>query len=861
LVGSVVLLILLLDLLLNGILEFLPSMSWLASTFFDGVLLVILLVPFLYLLVFRPMQKYIAQRKQAEDELMLAKDFAESLIRTANVIVIGLNQAGEITLMNETAEKCTGYSAAELTGKNWFKTMLPEYVYPKVWQEFISLTKIGNMPKAFENPILTKSGEERLISWQNGLLHIGDKINGTISFGVDITETRLAEESLKILNKKHQLILDSAGEGILGLDLNGNHTFVNPAATEMLGYSQEELIGKPSHSLWHHTKPDGTVYPEDECIIHHTLHKGLANYSSDDVFFRKDGSVFPVTYTSTPINDDAGVIGAVVTFTDITRIKQAELESQIQSEIVHSVTITADLQELLTLIHASIAKVIYADNCFFALYDQATGLFNFPYFVDKFETTPEPDAMPRSCTAYVFRTGESLIITQEIFNQLLVQNEVELVGPPSPSWIGIPLQTSSGIIGVLVLQHYEEENVYNENHRKFLDSIGSQVANVIERKRAEQELNAANSLLQATLESTADGILVVDKNGVISNYNRKFVELWQIPYSVIETKDDEKLLSCVRSQLKQPESFVNIVNELYQSGEKTSFDILEFNDGRIFERYSQPQRYDGKIAGRVWSFRDVTGYRKALDEIKKLAGDLEQRVIERTVQLQSANQELETFSYSASHEIRTPLRAVDGFANLLLLEHSQSLDEEGKRLLHIIISNANKMGHLIDDQLSYSALSRQELKFVKIDMYKMAKSMFQQLVDEADKNKYDFQLRNMPLAYGDFHMMKQVWANLLGNAIKYSAQKQKSIIEAGGFYEDGSVTYFINDNGVGFDLKHSNSLFRLFKRLPNARDYEGTGMGLAIVKRIITQHGGKVWAEGNTGEGAKFFFSLPNRNE
>ena len=231
--------------------------------------------------------------------------------------------------------------------------------------------------------------------------------------------------------------------------------------------------------------------------------------------------------------------------------------------------------------------------------------------------------------------------------------------------------------------------------------------------------------------------------------------------------------------------------------------------------------------------------------------------MERTVQLQKAYNELELFSYSASHEIRTPLRAINGFANLLLDDHSDTLDGEGKRKLRVIIDNAIKMGHLIDDQLLFSGLSRQELSYSKINMHAMVNTVFAKYITGIDNEKYLIRLNNIPDAQGDPAMILQVWTNLIANAIKYSSQKHKSIIEVGSSTEDNSDIFYVKDNGVGFDSELASTLFGLFKRMPNAKGFEGNGMGLAIVQKIIHQHNGRVWADGEIGAGATFYFSLP----
>lgn len=239
-----------------------------------------------------------------------------------------------------------------------------------------------------------------------------------------------------------------------------------------------------------------------------------------------------------------------------------ESENQVIYEIAQGVTTTSNLDDLLKLIHHSLGKIVYAENCFVAMHDQETGLFSFPYFVDKFDPTPSPTSMGKSCTSYVFRNKKPFLLSQEVFNRLVEQNEVELVGSNSPSWIGIPLQTPSKIIGVLVLQHYEKENVYSDNDVKFLVSVGSQIAISIERKKAEEEIKLKNELLQA-INAEKDkffSIIAHDLRGPLS----AFVSATQIIAEEIQTMSIEDIREITLSMKTSATNIYSLLENLLE---------------------------------------------------------------------------------------------------------------------------------------------------------------------------------------------------------------------------------------------------------------------------------------------------------
>jgi signal transduction histidine kinase len=224
-----------------------------------------------------------------------------------------------------------------------------------------------------------------------------------------------------------------------------------------------------------------------------------------------------------------------------------------------------------------------------------------------------------------------------------------------------------------------------------------------------------------------------------------------------------------------------------------------------------------------------------------------------------ANKEMEAFSYSVSHDLRAPLRAIDGFTQILVEDYGGKLDDEGKRVAGIIRASTVQMGKLIDDLLSFSRLGRAEVKKVPVTMSALADETYKEVRKASPERNIEFAMGALPDVRGDVDMIRQVWTNLFTNAIKFTGKKEKAKIEVGSISGDDSITYYVKDNGAGFDMQYIGKLFGVFQRLHSTEEFEGTGIGLANVKRIVERHGGKVWAEGKVGEGATFYFALPKK--
>jgi light-regulated signal transduction histidine kinase (bacteriophytochrome) len=254
---------------------------------------------------------------------------------------------------------------------------------------------------------------------------------------------------------------------------------------------------------------------------------------------------------------------------------------------------------------------------------------------------------------------------------------------------------------------------------------------------------------------------------------------------------------------------------------------------------------------------DITEQVRTKEELEKSQMLLEQRVNERTAELEFANRELDAFSHSVSHDLKAPVRAIEGFSRMLMHKYSATLESEPLRMLNIIHSNTRRMSQMIDDLLTFSRTSRKKVRKAEINLYVLTTKVFEQLRQQTPERDIKIAIGELPPAIGDPSLIEQVMVNLLANAIKFTSSRKTAVIEVGGRTEGKEAIYYVKDNGVGFNEQYAHQLYGVFQRLHSYDEYEGSGVGLSIVKSIIERHGGHVWAEGKLNEGAIFYFALP----
>lgn len=683
--------------------------------------------------------------------------------------------------------------------------------------------------------------------------------NHQLKLEIEALQEKIA--SLKESEERYRLISSVATDYTFSTkvmpDGTLNLNWVAGAFESISGYSLEEFKARGG---WR-----ATIHPEDLHIDDNDLARLQNNQSTESQIrtINRDGEIVWVQVFAHPLwsnekNRLVGIYGAVKNITDRKKAEERLINSELRFrellEKVNLIAIILDTKGKVTFCNTHLAKL----------------------------------------TEYKIEE----IIDQEWFDLMIPDSNPEVKnlfinglesGNISPRYEN-PILTKSG-----KKLDIRWSNVVQRNHKGEVMGIASIGEDITERKLAENNLHETNERLKLMLENTPTAIwdwnletdvwLTTSKYYTMLGYepvtgfsDRK---VW---LGIIHPEDRENVIQRINSVLSfKDQEYTYTARMLHANGTYRWQTVI----GHVIEKDESGN------AKRMLGVRiDVDETKKAEEALRKLNQQLEQKVAERTLelelrskaleekeivltnaiknlnlkseelqrsamQLQAANKELEAFSYSVSHDLRAPLRAINGFVSILLEDYHHVLDDEGKRICLIIHSNAVKMGQLIDDLLSFSRLIRSELHNSTIDMQSLVGALIAEFQSSKELNPNVISLQELPQSTGDSNLIKQVWTNLISNAIKYSSKTTNPQITIGANTTENETIYFIKDNGVGFSMNYVHKLFGVFQRLHGANEFEGTGVGLAIVQRIVTRHGGRVWAESEIGKGATFYFTLP----
>ncbi len=412
-----------------------------------------------------------------------------------------------------------------------------------------------------------------------------------------------------------------------------------------------------------------------------------------------------------------------------------------------------------------------------------------------------------------------------------------------PETVGVALFSFNGILISVVAK------LYSRARRRAAD-YAAELALQDERKKAEEALRGSEERLRLHVENSPMAVVEWDTNFTVTRWAGEAENMfgWSAEETIGKPIMDLRMI--------YEEDIPTVEKVMTQLTDGVTRHVVSSNrnytkDRRILycEWYnSMLLDTEGKMSSVMSQVLDLTERRKMDMELQ-----------ERTHQLENANKELEGFSYSVSHDLRAPLRAIDGYAKMILKQQGDKFDERTKHQFDVIRNNAKMMGQLIDDLLTFSRLGRESLSISQLDMEYLTRDAWEVLKAINPDRPIDLQINHIPPGTGTRSLIKQVLVNILSNAIKFTRAREAPLVEVGGYGSESENVYYIRDNGVGFDMQYHDKLFGVFQRLHSADEYEGTGIGLALVQRIINRHGGRVWAEGKVAEGACFYFSLPRK--
>jgi PAS domain S-box-containing protein len=781
----------------------------------------------------------ITERKRAEE----LRERLAAIVDSSEDAIISKTLEGTITAWNRGAQKVFGYTSSETVGKPMLMLFPPERVHEEI--DILERVRRGESVEHFETLRVRKDGSQIDISATiSPILDSSGVIVGASKIARDITERRRAEKTVQeslatseaalkeLANQKFALDQHAI---VATTDVQGAITYVNDKFCAISKYSRDELLGQNHRILnsGHHSK-------EFFQQMYHTIANGQV-WRGEIKNRAKDGSIYWVDTTIVPtLATDGKPRQYVAIRADITERKRAGEALREQAQILDSAQVFVRDMESRVVFWPRGAEKLYGFTT-----QEALGILSHDLFHTQF---PEPlEVIEKK----LFETGMwegELIHTRRDGRVIVV----------SSAWV---LHRNSQGQPVRILEtniDISERKQAEERLARQAEELSRQSEELL---RSRLALESQTLMLQSVLDSMAEGLVVADEQGKFIIWNPAATRIvglgagnvppgeWNRHYGIYRPDavtpfppEQAPLLRAIRGEVSTAEMYVR---------------NSELEQGVWIEASASPLKSkDGMVRGGVVAFRDITKSRADEREIRKLNEELEERVIQRTEQLAAANQELEAFTYSVSHDLRAPLRHIGGFSRILLEDFGPAMDPAALSHLQRIGEGVHRMGLLVDELLNLARVGRHALHLQATSLNLVIEEVVNLLQPETEGRVVEWKIVQLPSAECDAILIKQVFQNLLANALKFTRTRERAIIEISCREKNGQVVIAVRDNGVGFNMKYSDKLFGVFQRLHRAEDFEGTGIGLATVHRIIHKHGGRVWAEGELDQGATFFFTL-----
>ena len=636
-------------------------------------------------------------------------------------------------------------------------------------------------------------------------------------------------------------LLDSVRELIAILSPDGNIQFASEGFARVLGHRSEDLVGGPMASLLHPNEASG--------FHKHVREVAGGNGGANNCRCRlrsKDGGWRWFDATARDHTNLLAIEGIIVTFRDVTDLQRMEAERQVIAEVVHALNETANLDELLSGIHQALKKVLYAENCFVALHEPETDTFSFPFFADQVDVAPPPQKVGRSCTAFVFRTGSAMLIPQSEFDRLAAQGEVELVGSPSPAWLGVPLKTPTATIGVLVVQHYGNEHAYDKRDLEFVSSVGGHIALAIERRRSEDALRKNEEMFRLLFSYSPLPTWVLDRetlrflqvnDAAIRQYGYSYEEFGSM--SILDLRPEEK--------------------------DKDLEPFRQWNGQGRYHGNWKHRKKDGKLmeVEIIAHELDYAGRRVRLVVAQDIT---ERRLLEQQFRQAQKMEAVGRLAGGVAHDFNNLLMVIKGHTELLL--NAIPSPEQVTRKVEQIERAADRASTLTRQLLAFSRMQILQprvmnLNFVVDDMGKLLPRLIGEDIELVIRTA-----ANLGAIRADASQMEQVIMNLAVNARDAMPGGGRLLIETSNEELDSAygavhpaiqkgdyVLLAVSDNGTGMDAETQAHIFEPF--FTTKEQGKGTGLGLATVYGVVKQSGGFIWVYSELGKGTCFKIYLP----
>lgn len=761
----------------------------------------------------------ITERKRAEERLRNSEERYRALHRDNPVMIFTLDPSGKVLSLNPAAVTQLGYREDELAGLSVLKVFHPDDRDAVERQ----LKQCLAEPHRVHHWQFRKVRKDGQMLWVEELAQPVKDLSGDVNVLIvcqDVTERRRNLDLLERRERQFRTLAENSPDVIIRYDRQGRRLYVNPAYEREIGEPVERALNKTVDEHWLLDTPVG----EYKASLTEVLRTGAPARVS--LFsHRANGSRVIQEVRIVPERNGAGeVIGALAIGRNITAIKEAEMRLRALVENLPDFVSRFDREARILYVNPTVIRTIGRP------YEHFIGRT-----LCELQTTGSTaeDLRLHNAVLRAFEEGRA--------NAL----ESRWIQPDGVHWFEIrhiPEKDDQGnVTSILgIVRDVTKRKLAEEEIRRLNTSLEQRV-----RERT-AELTAERTKLKSMLESISDGF---------NSFDRDFRYTYVNPAAAktLHTTPEQLLGACLWDKWPMAEDSI--------FGREFRRSLAEGVPIQFEGYYPEPLNtwFDIRCypsdEGLSVFFSDITEHKRAELEIQRLNEDLKTRA----AALEAANKELEAFSYSVSHDLRAPLRSIDGFSRILLEDYDDKLDDEGRECLQTVRAASQRMGRLIDDMLQLSRISRSEMHLEPVDMSAMAEGIAAILKDEESNRQAEFVIQPGLVVCADGRLLRIALENLLGNAWKFTGHEPLARIEVGRGGDPTNPSYFVRDNGVGFDMAYVHKLFGAFQRLHTTAEFPGTGIGLATVQRVIHRHGGQVWAEGEIGRGATFYFTLPGK--